>query len=73
MSEEGKKESMRMIGQILHRKNELIQQLREENARLRGELSEAQKRQNREDDEVIAIVHRKAEASEGCLHMVIQI
>ena len=70
MTQEGKAESLRMLGEILHRKNEQIRQLREENARLRGELTAAQEEQDRQDAEVFRLLREKPEISSECVHIV---
>lgn len=70
---EVKDKRLNAIGVILHQKNEEIRKLKEENAMLRGQLTEAQKQQNREDDMVFRLVHERPAPSRDCLRMVVRV
>lgn len=68
---ETQNENLRVIGGILRRKDEEIRRLQEENAKLRGIRTEAQKQQDREDAEVFRLLHSRPSMSEGCIRVVI--
>lgn len=65
--------NLKAIGVILHRKNEEIRRLQEENARLRGQLTDAQRKQNREDEMVFRLIREKPAMSTGCLRVVVKV
>lgn len=65
-------ENLRALGGILRQKNEEILRLREENAELRGQLTEAQKQMDAEDEMVFRLLKEKPELSVGEIHVILR-
>lgn len=63
----------RIFGEILKKKNKRIAELEAEIAALRGILTEEQKQQDEEDQEVFRFLREKPRMSEGCLRIVIEV